>query len=717
MKFDSQGTLIGVDGGIIRKSERERRLNGKWNGNFNGKWGKRGNGNFEDDGEDDEEHGDYVPDKLRKSEDLEFLKEDSEDKGDGREEKVKGAEDIFEKSYWNLFSGEDELKPLKFSNGKTQEEVVKEIVSLIENGKKIIFLHGTCGTGKSAIALNVARVLGSASIVVPVKALQKQYEEDYMQGKWLKMNSGRKMKIAMITGRDNHDSLFFPGKSCADPELPENIKITEKNHEKIKKYYEENPLIKNKIEPDVSRLRRMSIAPANPYWSPILPSDFEIKHFSDASKRKYKGCDGKDYIFYHRKRGCSYYDQYMAYLVADVNIFNSAKYLAEIGIGRKPETEVEIIDEADDFLDSLFIQEEINLSRLKGALKLIFPDAQSARFVIDKILELIDLEEKNKRALGIDEDKIYKASDTNIAKILRLLASDQELEAEIALDELNYSNRVLTVARDFSKVLDEVYLTYRKDEDENLYTKLVSTNLKAKIDELTSKSKSIIFMSGTLHSKEVLKKVFKMENYEVVEAETLNFGNAEIIRTGKEFDCKYANFSNGGKTKEDYLMALNACVERAKQPLLVHVNAFQDLPSEDEKVRFGVDRLMSHDKLKNLQREDKAGKAVSFFKSGLTDTLFSTKCSRGVDFPGDVCRSMIFTKYPNPNMQDTFWKVLMQTHKDYFWDFYKDKARREFLQRIYRALRSMDDHVYILSPDIRVLDAVQALQKEKGNKV
>ena len=49
---------------------------------------------------------------------------------------------------WNLYKNKEFLKPLCFSNGKTQEDVVKEILGLIEQGKKIIFVHGVCGTGK-----------------------------------------------------------------------------------------------------------------------------------------------------------------------------------------------------------------------------------------------------------------------------------------------------------------------------------------------------------------------------------------------------------------------------------------------------------------------------------------------------------------------------------------------------------------------------------------
>ena len=261
--------------------------------------------------------------------------------------------------------------------------------------------------------------------------------------------------------------------------------------------------------------------------------------------------------------------------------------------------------------------------------------------------------------------------------------------------------------------MKEVYLTYRKDDEGNLYTKLVSTNLSAKFNDLLSKSKALIFMSGTLHSDSVLKNIFGIKDYHVVEAETLNFGSMEIVRTGKEFDCKYSNFSSKKYSREDYLSSLSACMAKAKTPVLVHVNAFQDLPSEEEKGNLEIQNVMSVEKLKHIQNDDKIGRNVALFKQGLADSLFTTRCSRGVDFPGETCNSIIFTKYPNPNVSDTFWKILQKTHPEYFWDFYKDKARREFLQRISRALRFKDDHVYILSPDSRVLDAVRRLQDGK----
>jgi Rad3-related DNA helicase len=218
-------------------------------------------------------------------------------------------------------------------------------------------------------------------------------------------------------------------------------------------------------------------------------------------------------------------------------------------------------------------------------------------------------------------------------------------------------------------------------------------------------------MSGTLHSESIIKNIFGIKDYASVNAEELNFGSIEISMTGKEIDCKYSNFTSKRHSRKDYLTALSKCFEKSKKPVLIQVHSFRDLPTSEEKEEYGIDNLIESEELRDSQREDKTGKAISDFKGGLMTSLFSTKCSRGVDFPGDTCNSIIFTKYPNPNVSDTFWKVLQKTHKDYYWEFYKDKAWREFLQRIYRALRSRDDNVAILSPDTRVLEAVRKLWK------
>jgi len=692
--FDSEGRLIGVDDKNIEKELEEKAKKQK-------KPDKSISHYYEEKEEYSEKHHERhheKPEHLKKSDSLYFLKETAKEKA--------GKSD-----YWSFYSEGKELKPLKFSNGKTQEDVVKEVVKLIRQGHKVIFLHGVCGSGKSAIALNIARTIGRTSIVVPLKSLQKQYEEDYSGKKYLLKNKGERLKIASITGRDNHDSVINPGISCAHPNLPENIKISERNIGELMKFYEDNPLIKDHAFPEeLKNLKRIMIAPSNPYWSPILPADYEIKMLFDSEKKKYKGVGGREFIFYHRKKGCSYYDQYLGYIYADVIIFNSAKYKAELALGRKPQTEVDIIDEADEFLDSLFEQKELNLNMLHASLKHITTENKAAGESKKRLLELIENEIKNKRLLGIKEDSVFNINDTNIKKILDIFLRSPDLEAEIILDELNYANKALEAARSFSEIIEDVYLTYRQ-EDENILIKLVSTNLSGSINELLEKNKALVFMSGTLHSEKVIKNILGIKDFKIVEAETISQGSIDIIMTGKELDCRYSSLTGSNLKREDYLFSLSECVRRAKPPMLIHVNSYKDLPSEQELLEHGFSNLMASEELIKVQNNDREGLNIKKFKQGISKILFTTKCSRGMDFPGEMCNSVLFTKYPNPNISDTFWKILKNTHKDYFWQFYSDKAKREFLQRIYRAIRSVDDHIYVLSPDIRVIEAVKKMQR------
>ena len=76
----------------------------------------------------------------------------------------------------------------------------------------------------------------------------------------------------------------------------------------------------------------MSVAPVCPYWSPILPQEYEVKRFQDANKKKYSGLNGIEFSIYQRKPGCDYYEQYESYVDSDVIIFNSLKYKLETDI-------------------------------------------------------------------------------------------------------------------------------------------------------------------------------------------------------------------------------------------------------------------------------------------------------------------------------------------------------------------------------------------------
>ena len=124
---------------------------------------------------------------------------------------------------WSLYDGNKFLEPLCFSNGKSQADIVKEVLDAIGKGERTIFIHGVCGTGKSAIALNIARKLGKASVVVPIKNLQRQYKQDYEGNMYLKKENGEKLKISVITGRNNHSCKFLEDNRTAIPKEKKEI--------------------------------------------------------------------------------------------------------------------------------------------------------------------------------------------------------------------------------------------------------------------------------------------------------------------------------------------------------------------------------------------------------------------------------------------------------------------------------------------------------------
>lgn len=639
---------------------------------------------------------------------------------------------------WNLYKNEEFLKPLVFSNGKSQEDVVKEILKLIERGKKIIFVHGVCGTGKSAIALNVARVLGKSSVVVPGKTLQAQYKRDYEGEKYLLKDNNEKLKISVITGRNNHECKFlkdhedaipkikkevnlklndiFSGfreekkeveeenMSAANPNLPCDINLIERNWLKIKEYIKQNHKVDIRNFNSIKDVKRMSVAPVCPYWSPVLPEKYEVKALGDAKQRKYEGLDGTTFIQYKRRPGCPFYAQFDSYFDSDVIVFNSLKYKLETALLRKPKTEVEIIDECDEFLDSFSNKRTINLERLQNALIHSLGSGEGEEEQIEELFEIIRYINKDERAQNsIMSGEILPLKSTGIYDIIRIFLKEEWMKS---VDDESYLFDVLETSKMFSEFLDESYIIFSKKE-KSLYVEIVTTNLAKRLKQLVEKNKVLVLMSGTLHSNEVLEKIFGLTNFEKVDAETQSQGHVEVKRTGLEMNCKYSNFSRENLTREDYLKALDKCLKEAPRPTLVHVNAFMDLPSDWEIKEYSLHNLVPREEVREMQLRDKRGILTRNFKKGENDVLFSTRDSRGVDFPGDECRSIVFTKYPNPNVQDSFWKILMKTKPQHYWDFYKDKAKREFLQKVYRGIRFKEDHVYVLSPDIRVLEAAE----------
>src|SRR3989344_1493423 len=364
---------------------------------------------------------------------------------------------------WSLYEKDKFLEPLIFSNGKTQEVVVKEVLEEISKGKKVIFIRGACGTGKSAIALNLAKELGKSSIVVPGKNLQRQYKKDYEEEKYVLKKDGSKLKISVITGRNNHPCKFmqesrdsipvikkevnsklydiFSGKrdeineqigddeSADNKDLPCKSEIKERNWDKIKQYLIKNKLIDGSKLTEIKNIRRTSVASICPYWSPVFKSKYEFKGpiFKDAEIKKYMGLNGNEFTFYQRKRGCHFYEQFNSFIDSDVIVFNSLKYKLEMAMDRKPLTEVEIIDECDEFLDSFSNQRTINLDRMQNALIQAVKEKEDFDPTIKEIFEIIKHIRDNPRIKEASTNgEIIPLKETGLYDLIKIIVNTPE---------------------------------------------------------------------------------------------------------------------------------------------------------------------------------------------------------------------------------------------------------------------------------------------------
>ncbi|MDP3916858.1 MAG: helicase C-terminal domain-containing protein [Nanoarchaeota archaeon] len=602
---------------------------------------------------------------------------------------------------WSLKKKDNsELKPLRFTNGKTQEDIVDEVMEAIGKGHRVIFLKGICGSGKSAISLNIAKECGRASIVVPVKYLQEQYKTDYSDNMCV-MKNGIPMKIQNLTGRNNFDCLYDGNSKADDKFLPCSIELRQDNWDLIKAYLKNNEDVNVENFTGVDDVRRLSVAAACPYWSPVIGKEwFGDYGLTSAKQYTYTGLKGKEFIIHKRKDGCKYYEQFMSYLDADVLIFNSRKYEIENALDRKPATDVEIIDECDEFLDKFSDEKHLNLNFMQKKIDEVFrrnttpSDVKEVLGEINGMLrELIGA--KWMKSM-IDDEEIIELKNTKLkdlfAKILtnEFLMEYEELEPYYAL------------AKNFENLMEDTYAAFDLNKREDIIAHIVNINLKRKFNEILDKNKVFVMMSGTLHSDEVLKDIFGLTDFVVIEAETEHRGIVRKNITGREKNCRYRDFQEGRITRKEYLEILQECIMCAEKPILIHVNSYADMPTCEEKEKYNLN-IMSREKLQELQDRYKKGELLQMFKDGKIDVLYSTKCNRGVDLPGDMCKSIIFTKYPFPGMKDIFWKVLQKKNPEEFRKFYFDKAKREFIQRIYRGLRNHDDIVNLLSPDLRVM--------------
>ena len=428
---------------------------------------------------------------------------------------------------WSLYKlGDGEYKyapPLRYSTGKTQENVLEEIVEGLEKHDVVLF-KGAVGTGKSAVALHVCKEMGRGIVVVPTKVLERQYARDYGGNLFaVKKDDDSWLSITMLMGRSNFECPF--GK-CKANDLSIPCRVPLKPEE-----------------------TRVEVASQCPHYSPIVPSrllDFVLKKVDAGNPRAYMAVGG-EHAFIER-RPCGFYEQYRGYIFSDVLVMNEKIWEAETILRRKPHVPVEIIDEGDAFLDGLTLKVSISERKFEKLRK--------------KIESLKDAERRRK--LKDELEKLYRF----FKGLLRVGYNGKET------DEYR---KFLEKYRALSEGLDESAYRIGSLLESEFYVHTTEKSLRFFVpapDKVLRRymrlSGKLVLMSATIQSVDVLEDVFGLRRFVVVEGEVKFPGRLYVRRVGTERWVTYKKWEHED-FRERYWLTLMKILENASRPTVVHV--------------------------------------------------------------------------------------------------------------------------------------------------
>jgi Rad3-related DNA helicase len=569
---------------------------------------------------------------------------------------------------WNLHEGEKLLRPLQYSNGKSQLDIVNEVNDSFGESK-FVLLDGICGTGKSPIALHCCQNFGKSIIVVPTKHLQDQYFRDYSK----RLNIPN-LKIQFLKGRSNFKCMKEDGRvDCNMQALPciARTKSGEKRHEVCK----------------------------CSYWSPIYAPDVALKILED---RKVHGVTNIEVKTYQsplgpkcqviRKPACSYHAQYFSFW-DDTNVIVMNSRIWELMIAKKPAAELEVIDEYDEYFDSLYFDEVLSPSRIRRfypseeeakASKPLLAMYKAKNELADRIANLVSSRDEEKTWAFIGEMKEFFSDIT------------RQHEGDLSVE--NFVDR-LSVCLDNRKECD-VDFEEKAYGSEDGALHIIMPNPFVVIQRLFGNSKRVLLMSATPHSKKVLSSFFRVDP-KIVKAETIQPGTLFLVKS----DMLNVNHRNWASKnfQDSYFEAYRKILKNIPRIDRTLIQSHSLKYSGQMAKEFGI-RVDS-------SQSDVYGAKGAFgeWLRGDFRTLISTKCKRGVDLKDNLCRNIIIDKMPYPDRNDRKFKSIEKRFPSMFNEIYSDIARRSLIQLIARGLRHSDDWVRVYTPDQIAYDNIKRL--------
>jgi ATP-dependent DNA helicase DinG len=589
-----------------------------------------------------------------------------------------------------------------------QHKVLQQICDALNSGYKRIILEAPTGFGKSAIAITIARTLGSSYICTATKDLQTQYTHDY---NFLKVAKGKsnfpcKVKEDFVSAGRYHCSSCNSGTE------------NECRHTSC----EYGPCLSDESMEGAGCKYRTFI---NDYKTEYKGKENERIFINGEKIDNYK-TEYSDWIHLknfdtpHEWNPCYYFDQLFLALKASHSIFNYSIFLSLLtNKNVLQQRNLLILDEAHLLETEIVKFRGLSISKKRWRRYIHNFKMVDYGYSIDGWLEfLIDLEKtmltligydsviyslskERKLKFGYESKRKTKAGNKRIVSASELFEDDASLDIDIkkhGRDLQIHKEILIDILQDIEKLtrtINNILLNPRnwivsevqKENYDVVRVELKPLDPARYIRAIVEKCPKTLIMSATIFNNKTFEKILGIDS---------ESNYTKFIQIASDFPVEnrpifplsidYLNFDNlqqlSIKTKISRAVD-NIMYIHSKDKGIIHTTSYEQLNFIKENLsKINSRRLILTDP--EIERDEVINEHA---KSQKPTVLISPSLHTGLDLKDDLSRFQIITKVPYPNVADKWTSEKRKIDKEwYYW-----QTGLRLVQAYGRSIRSKDD--------------------------
>jgi ATP-dependent DNA helicase DinG len=538
-----------------------------------------------------------------------------------------------------------------------QDKVLDELDQTLKSDYKFIFLEAPTGFGKSAVAVTLARFLGSSHICTSTKDLQTQYNRDFPY-------------LSEVKGRNN-----FP---CI---VKEDMGIRES--------CEYGPCLKDDNFDCIykTRMSDYDVKSEGTIYENLEINKYALKKYYDKAKEHSQ-------LVRIEWKPCEYYHQKWMSIKSSHTIYNYKYFLSDLfyssGVNKR---KLLILDEAHTL--------ESEVSSFKN---IIFSKESLIRF-----FPKIDLPDSKQTDVEtwIDFCTRLKEQFTRyVEKAANILGSggisqDIHVSEKNLIDAINYEKNLLTFLQDL-RINKENWLVTNITKNE-IDNKLARIKLEPLVvsnyfTDIFDKGSVSLLMSATILSKENLCKAVGLKNEDVkfirIENSDFPIKNRPIYL----MNVAWLNARTMSESLPNIVKVIDNLLSVHKNDKgIIHTTSYSQLQFiKNNLSKANLSRL-----IETNPKFDRNEMILKHTQSEKPTVLISPSMFLGVDLKDDLSRFQIIVKVPYPDLTDKKVSVLKQRNpKWYEWN-----TILRLIQAYGRSVRNADDYAntYILDSSVSFL--------------